>query len=85
MNLIMPPLKQISGENTDIGGWWRDQLEKSMKEAGGEERQLAIEHGDYHQGVPAITVTLDGGYHMDNSYNANSGIAIITRQAMQPR
>ena len=83
MNLIMHTLKQISGENTDIGGWWRDQLEKSMKEAGGEERQLAIERGDYHQGVPAITVTLDRGYHiMDNSYNANSGIAIITGQAM---
>ena len=24
-----------------------------MKEAGEEERQLAIERGDYHQGVPA--------------------------------
>jgi len=31
-----------------------------MKEAGEEERQLAIERGGYHQGVPAITVILDG-------------------------
>ena len=27
----------------DIGGWWRDQLERSMKDTGEEERQLAIE------------------------------------------
>ena len=68
----------------DIGGWWRDQLERSMKEAGEEERQLAIERGDYHQGVPAITVILDGGWSKrshGHSYNANSGVAIITGQA----
>ena len=55
-----------------------------MKEAGEEERQLAIERGDYHQGVPAITVILDGGWSKrshGHSYNANYGVAIITGQA----
>lgn len=37
-------------------------LELSIAEAGEEERKLAIQRKDYHQGVPAITVIADGGW-----------------------
>ena len=41
---------------------------------------LAEERGDYHDGVPAITVIVDGGWSKrshKHSYNAKSGTAII--------
>ncbi len=41
---------------------WRKFLQKSMIEAGIEEKKLAIEKGDFHEGVPAITVVVDGGW-----------------------
>ena len=46
----------------DIGEWWQKQLEEVMTEAGKEEKRSAEEKGDYHQGVPAITVIVDGGW-----------------------
>ena len=63
-----------------IGEWWREELQKSMVEAGREEKQLAVARGDYHQGVPAITVVVDGGWckrSHKHSYNALSGVGII--------
>jgi len=33
-----------------------------LEEAAAEEKQLAIARGDFHQGVPAITVICDGGW-----------------------
>ena len=63
-----------------IGEWWRKELEASMAEAGREEKQLAIARGEYHDGVPAITVIVDGGWRKrshKHSYNANSGVGII--------
>ncbi len=48
-----------------------------MLEAG-KKKALAVERGDYHQGVPAITVLLDGEWSKrshKHSYNANSGVA----------
>ena len=33
---------------------------ESMKKAGEEERQLAVQRGDFHQDVPAISVIVDG-------------------------
>ena len=44
-----------------IGEWWWMLFEDTMKSAGEEERTLAISQNRYHQGVPAITVILDGG------------------------
>ena len=32
-----------------------------MLEAGREEKRLVEERGDFHHGVPAITVVVDGG------------------------
>ena len=45
-----------------IGQWWWELLHESMKKAGEEDRRLAVERGDFHQGVPAITVIVDGGW-----------------------
>ena len=37
-------------------------MEVSMKQAGKEERMIAIEKRSLHDGVPAISVVLDGGW-----------------------
>lgn len=63
-----------------IGEWWRECLQQSMAEAGKLERQLAIERDEYHEGVPAISVVVDGGWSKRShrhSYNAKSGVGII--------
>jgi len=60
-------------------GWWAV-LQESMKAAGKEEKQHAIEQNSYHQGVPAITVIVDGGWSKrthKHSYNALSGVGVI--------
>ena len=67
-----------------IGEWWQKELEASMAEAGREEKRLAEEREDFHEGVPAITVIVDGGWSKrshKHSYNANSGVAIIVGKA----
>ena len=67
----------------DIGELWELEMEKAMLEAGKEEKRLAKERGDYHQGVPAITVIVDGGWSKrshKHSYNAKSGVGIIIGQ-----
>ena len=51
-----------------------------MSEAGREEKRRAEERGNYHEGVPTITVVVDGGWSKrshKHSYNAKSGVAII--------
>ncbi len=45
-----------------IGEMWKQELLQSMAEAGREERQLVMERGEYHEGVPAIAVVVDGGW-----------------------
>ena len=48
--------------------------------AGQKEKQLAIEQGNYHNGVPAITVVVDSGWSKrshKHSYNANSDVRVI--------
>lgn len=80
---VMAPKNFINAEH-NIGLWWQQQLQEIMAEAGREERQLAIERGDYHQGIPAITVVVDGGWSKRShrhSYNAKSGVGIIIGQA----
>jgi hypothetical protein len=64
----------------EIGGWWHDTLQEEMKKAGEEEKRRAIERHDYHQGVPAITIVVDGGWckrSHKHSYNALGGAAIV--------
>ena len=63
-----------------IGESMKDQLVESMTQAGRKERQHAIDMGDYHQGVPAVSVVADGGWSKrshKHSYNAKSGVAVI--------
>ena len=76
---VMTKANFISTER-DIGHWWKEKLAESMLEAGKEEKRLAEERGSFHEGVPAITVIVDGGWSKrshKHSYNANSGVAII--------
>ena len=63
-----------------IGKWWWTALEESMLAAGKEEKQIAIKNEQYHQGIPAITVIVDGGWCKrthKHSYNALSGVGVI--------
>ena len=46
----------------DIGKWWNMRLQEAMLEAGREEKRLAVESNDFHRGVPATTVIVDGGW-----------------------
>ena len=58
----------------------RDLLAETMTAAGEKGCKLAMEKGDYHQGVPAITVVVDGGWlkhSHKHTYNAKSGVAVI--------
>ena len=78
----VPVMMKASFVNTerDVGDYWKTELAKSMAEAGAEEKRLAKERGDYHEGVPAVTVIIDGGWNKrshKHSYNANSGVAMI--------
>ena len=58
-------------------------LTEKMIAAGEEENKLAMARGDFHQGIPAITVVVDGGWSKrshKHSYNAKSGVAVIFGQ-----
>ena len=84
--LGVPVMTKACFINTErqIGKWWKEKLKESMLEAGKEERRLAEERGSYHEGVPAISVIVDGGWSKrshKHSYNANSGVAIIVGKA----
>ncbi len=59
-SLVMSKKSFIQSE-CDIGEWWGQELQEAMTAAGKEEKRVAEERGDYHEGVPAITVILDGG------------------------
>ena len=61
----------------EIGELWEREMEKAMLEACKEEKELAEQRGDYHHGVPAITVIVDGGWSKcshKHSCNAKSGV-----------
>ncbi len=76
---VMTKASFISTER-DIGYCWKQMLLSSMAEAGQEEKKIAEENGRFHEGVPAITVIVDGGWSKrshKHSYNAKSGVAII--------
>ena len=55
-------------------------LAHSMQQVAEEEKQHAIETNSFHQGIPSITVVVDGGWSKrshKHSYNAKSGVAVI--------
>jgi len=64
----------------EVGKAWAHLLLEETLKAGAEERRLVIEHGEFHQGVPSVPVTVDGGWSKrshKHSYNAKSGMAVI--------
>ena len=72
--------KSFMAAEKRIGEWWWSHLQESMKSAGVIEKGFAVSQNRYHQGVPAITVIVDGGWSKcshKHSYNAKSGIGII--------
>jgi hypothetical protein len=76
-SLSQPTFTQIEQEISD---WWKAILEEELVSAGIEERERAIKRGDYHQGIPAISVICDGGWSKRShrhSYNAAGGVAVI--------
>ena len=80
--LGVPVMSKQSFMQTEsqIGKWWWKASQESMKAAGKQEKQHAIEKGSYHQGIPAITVIVDGGWSKrthKHSYNALSGVGVI--------
>ena len=80
MGVPVMTLNSFIATEREIGNAWKEKLAESMAEVGREEKRLAIERGDYHEGVPAITVIVNGGWSKRShrhSYNANSGVAII--------
>ena len=51
-----------------------------MRKAAKEEKELALQKNELHEGVPAITVIVDGGWSSrshKHSYNALGGVGII--------
>ena len=55
-----------------------------MVKAGQEEKNMAITKKEMFEGVPAISVTVDGGWSKrphKHSYNAKSGVAVIIGNA----
>jgi len=70
---VMSKWSFIQTEQQTSREWWAT-LPESMKAAGREEKQHAIE------GVPAISVIVDGGWSKcthKHSYNALSGVGVI--------
>ena len=83
---VMSKPSFISTERA-IGEHWRQKLTESMAEAGREEKRPAEEKGDFHEGVPAITVVVDGGWSKrshKHSYNAKSGVGIMLGKETAP-
>lgn len=75
MSVVGVPVMTKASTKRDIGECWEQDLQKSMVEGGKEERELAMKRGDYHEGVYAITVIVEGGCSKrshQHSYNANS-------------
>ena len=52
--------KSFIDTERDIGEMWKQALQQSMLEAGRREREIAIQKGHFHEGVPTITVIVAG-------------------------
>ena len=80
LNIPVMTLRSLVHAEQMIGKWWWKLLEESMISAGKEEKQIAINKGQYHNNVPAITVIVDGGWSKrthKHSYNALSCVDVI--------
>ena len=84
--LNLPGMSQntFTSIEMQIGRSWEAQLAEEITKAGEQERQAAIERCDSFEGVPAIGVTVDGGWSKrshKHSYNAKSGVAVVIGNA----
>ena len=65
----------------NMGTLFEEMVTKQLLTAGQKEKELAIQQSNYNDnGVPVITVVVDGGWSMwahGHSYNANSGVGVI--------
>lgn len=59
---------------------WHDTLWKNMEEAGKKGKEEAIKNGHIKDGIPWISVYVDGGWSKrsyGHSYNAASGVVSL--------
>ena len=84
MSIVGVPVMTKSsfiGTMRDIGEEWGQALKQSIGRGWTKrERELVIEKGCYHEGVPSITVIADGGWSKSSHkspYNVMSDVAII--------
>ena len=86
MNVPGMPKRLYAATERFVSDSMKQLLTAKLLAAGEEERKLATERGDFHQGVPAITVVVDGGkskWCHKHSCNAKSGVAVIFGQRMK--
>lgn len=65
---------------TFVGQLWEQQLARKIIEAGKAERSIAVRENSYDEQMPAIAVTVDGGWSQrsfGHRYSANSGVGVI--------
>lgn len=80
LNLLSMSKNTFIQTENQIGQAWETQLAEEMIKAGQEEKSIGIQNNEKFQGVPAISVTVDGGWSKrshKHSYNAKSGVAVI--------
>ena len=83
MNVQGMPNKLYTIMERFLSGCTHQLLTEKMIAAGEEEKKLAMARGGFHQGIPAITVVVDGGWSKQSHkhlYNAKSGVAVIFGQ-----
>jgi len=83
MNIPQMHQSMFTSLEDDIGKWWNGILKEEMAKAGAEEKRIAVEEGNFCEGVPSISVVCDGGWSKrthKHSYNALGGVGVIFGQ-----
>ena len=86
MNVPGMPKRLYAATERFVSDSLKQILTEKLLAAGEEEWKLATERGDFNQGVPAITIVVNGGWSKrchKHSYNAKSGVAAIFGQRMK--
>ena len=60
MSIVGVPVMTKKSFIDTVSEMWKQALQQSMLEAGRREREIAIQKGHFHEGIPAITVIVDG-------------------------
>jgi len=74
---IQPDIERL------LGSAFEEYLNELMLEAGRERREFVVQNNRYHEGIPAITVVVDGGWSKwshSHSYIANS--SVVTKKLL---